>query len=117
MAKSTVKLKDGRLDLVGVYEAHEIIGVERSRLARWLTPFRESVKRVQEQLGLSDPDGRLGHETLEAIESAGLKTDFAAPSGGLPLPRADMKSGPVWLRDDIVEFASERESRRTPATA
>lgn len=113
MAKNgTVKLKDGRLDLVGVFEAHEIIGVERSRLARWLAPFRDSVRVVQKQLGLEE-DGRLSYETIHAIQEAGLKPEFAAPSGGLPLPRADMKSGPVWLRDDIATFAEQRRERTT----
>lgn len=113
-------LRGGRkMQLVGVWEAHEIVGVERSRFARWLAPFRDSVRAVQAELGLAEKerDGRLTHELRERIADAGLKPKFAPPSAGLPMPADDLKSGPVWLRDDMEEFARAWGERREPTPA
>lgn len=37
-----------QLDLVGTFEAHLILGVERSRLARWLTQNEQGLAKVPE---------------------------------------------------------------------
>lgn len=87
----TLKLEDGRkLELVGVWEAHEIVGVERSRFARWLAPRRKWIE-----------GGRKG----------------APPELAIPTPLADLRSGPVWLKSDIVKFAREFAERRSTAGA
>lgn len=89
-----LKLADGRkLELVGVYEAAEIVGVERSRFARWLKPIR---------------DWRRG----------GRKGAMPAPLGNVPKPIADLACGPVWIKADMEQFAKSFQRRRhqpTPA--
>lgn len=40
--------EEKQLDLVGTFEAHLILGVERSRLARWLTQNDQGLAKVPE---------------------------------------------------------------------
>jgi hypothetical protein len=40
--------ENGTSDLVGTYEAHLILGVERSRLARWLSENEQGKAKVPE---------------------------------------------------------------------
>jgi hypothetical protein len=74
-----LKLADGRnVELVGVYEAAQIIGVERWRFARWLSPLRK-----WRNAGCEGPPPRLT----------------------IPQPVADLGCGPIWVRSDIEAFA------------
>ncbi len=51
MAARTITLdSNGRLDLVGAYEAHLILGVERSRIARLLHDNARGKQKVAEPL-------------------------------------------------------------------
>jgi AAA+ ATPase superfamily predicted ATPase len=54
MAKTKEKVK--QLDLVGTFEAHLILGVERSRLARWL---KENEKATNGSRAIGEPVARL----------------------------------------------------------
>lgn len=38
--------QNGKLDLVGTYEAHLILGVERSRIARWLSENEQGKAKI-----------------------------------------------------------------------
>ena len=66
--------RNGDLDLVGTYEAHLILGVERSRIARWLDENARGKAKIPE------PAGRL-------------------PDGEYPGGR--LKCGPIWRRAAI----------------
>jgi hypothetical protein len=94
-----LKLPDGRRVevgnepwLVGVWEAAEIVGVERSRFARWLKPLRR-------------------------WRDAGREGPMPDPLGNVPKPVADLACGPIWLRPDMEEFAENFARRRHQAAA
>jgi hypothetical protein len=66
--------RNGDLDLVGTYEAHLILGVERSRIARWLDENARGKAKIPE------PAGRL------------RVGDY---------PGGRLKCGPIWRRAAI----------------
>ncbi len=78
--------------IVGVMEAAEIVGVERSRFARWLTPLRKWRR---------PPNNRQG----------------PMPELPIPQPIDDLACGPVWLRSEMEEFAATFSRRRHQAAS
>lgn len=92
----------GAVELVGTWEAAEIIGVERPRMGRWIGPWRDwksGDKEYRESGGASGVPPQVGPE----------------PSIRIPKPVALLKSGPVWLRPEIEQFARERRHREPSA--
>jgi hypothetical protein len=46
--RCVARARNGALDLVGTYEAHLILGVERSRIARWLDENARGKAKIPE---------------------------------------------------------------------
>lgn len=89
--------RNGKLDLVGTWEAAEILGVERPRIGRWLKPWRTWLHGDEEYI---ESGGKRGVPPKKGQE----------PEIKMPKPIADLKSGPVWHRRDIVRFAKKRQA-------
>lgn len=92
--------RNGKLDLVGTWEAAEILGVERPRIGRWLKPWRVWLYGDEEW---QESGGKRGIRPKRGKE----------PETKIPKPVADLKSGPVWFRKDIERFARERAAAGT----
>jgi hypothetical protein len=85
--------ENGTLDLVGTYEAHLILGVERSRLARWIEENREGKAKI------ADPVARLKCGPIWRREQIEAKLAELAGEAGV---------GP----DDLDTWAVERSLSR-----
>lgn len=86
---------NGKLDLVGTWEAAEILGVERPRIGRWLKKWRDWMYGDDEY---RKSGGKRGTAPRQGPE----------PVTKIPKPIVELKSGPVWHRKDIERFARQR---------
>lgn len=82
MGKVTIALdKDGKADLVGTFEAHLILGVERSRIARFMHDNARGKRKIAEpiaepQCGPIWTREQLEETAREMFEAAGSQGDF-----------------------------------------
>lgn len=100
--------RSGGVELVGTWEAAEIIGVERPRIGRWLNRWREWMFGDAEWIESGGARGVPPHSHAGPDDW----TSGPEPDTKIPKPIGDLKAGPVWLKDDIVEFASRRVAER-----
>lgn len=94
----------GEIELVGTWEAADIIGVERPRIGRWLNRWR--VWKFGDATWIKT-GGKKGTPPEQGPE----------PVTRIPLPIGNLKAGPVWLRPDIERFAASRRSEKDAAVA
>lgn len=92
---------NGNLDLVGTWEAADIIGVERPRIGRWLKPWREWRDGDAEYV---KSGGKRGKPPRIGLDPA-PDTKIPKPEGANGM---DLKGGPVWRRSVIEKFAEQR---------
>jgi hypothetical protein len=98
----------GEHQLVGTWEAAEIIGVERPRIGRWLNRWRIWMFGDKDWQKTGGKKGVPPHVQAEPDDW----TYGPEPDTRIPKPLADTKAGPVWLRSDIEAFAAARRARR-----
>ena len=100
--------RNGDLDLVGTYEAHLILGVERSRIARWLDENAQGKNKIPEPAARlkcgpiwrrAAIEGRLRELAAEAgVDPRGAA--FDAWAAGRSLTRARQMRPP--LTEDVL---------------
>jgi hypothetical protein len=104
--KQVVLNADGRLELVGAFEAHLILGVERSRIARFLHENAKGKQRIAEPIAepqcgpiwLRADIEASARELWEAAGSPGTFDEWVveravkrAAALSRPLPRAELE--------------------------
>jgi hypothetical protein len=101
----------GAHQLVGTWEAADIIGVEKPRIGRWMNKWRTWMFGEDKWQKSGGKEGTPPHH----LASPDDWTYGPKPEMKLPEPLADLKAGPVWLRSDIEAFAAARQTRAQAA--
>lgn len=123
------------LELVGVAEAAELLGVPASRVKRWEAEGRAGtrmpptvakpstgsvwVKEDVEALrdGATEFPDREQLPLVGVTDAAGLlgvgKSEIGRwrrRNAGFPEPAYKLRAGPLWMRDDVIAFGARRSA-------
>lgn len=103
----------GKIEFIGTWEAAEILGVERPRIGRWLKNWRIWMYGDDTWQKSGGKKGVPPHSKAKATHW----TFGPEPEPKIPKPIAETKSGPLWVKAEIVSAAEERRRQRDAVTA